>query len=86
MSDETAVSTSSDGASEEAAGVSIEAGVRAVELMKVWIDKARRLSQFADDAWQRMLCIETANVMEDMVVLEAGARHSLSVAIGVEAL
>jgi phosphoribosylformylglycinamidine cyclo-ligase len=32
----------SAGATYEAAGVSIEAGDRAVELMKVWIDKARR--------------------------------------------
>ena len=61
-------------------------GSRSAVLWNPWIDKSRRLSQFADDAWQRMLCIETANVMEDMVVLEAGARHSLSVAIGVEAL
>src|SRR5919202_1744304 len=30
------------GATYEAAGVSIDAGDRAVELMKVWIDKARR--------------------------------------------
>ena len=30
------------GATYEAAGVSIEAGDRAVELMKVWVDKARR--------------------------------------------
>ena len=30
------------GATYEAAGVSIDAGDKAVELMKVWIDKARR--------------------------------------------
>lgn len=31
-----------NGATYEAAGVSIEAGDKAVELMKVWIDKAKR--------------------------------------------
>lgn len=61
-------------------------GSRSAVLWNPWIDKAQRLSQFADDAWQRMLCIETANVMQDLVVLAPGARHSLSVSIGVEAL
>ena len=51
-----------------------------------WASKARRLSQFADDAWQRMLCIETANVMEDLVELEPGAEHSMGVTLWSEPL
>jgi glucose-6-phosphate 1-epimerase len=46
----------------------------------VWnphIEKSQRLGQFAPDAWRRMLCIETANVMDDHVVLAAGAEHIL---------
>jgi len=50
-------------------------------LWNPWIDKARRLSSFADDAWQRMLCIETANVTEDVVVLEPGQCHTLNTSI-----
>lgn len=46
-----------------------------------WIDKARRLSQFADDAWQRMLCIETANVLDDAVTIPPGGEHVLAVEI-----
>ena len=38
----TDTSPAAEGASYEEAGVSIEAGDKAVELMKVWIDKARR--------------------------------------------
>ena len=59
-------------------------GSRSAVLWNPWIDKSQRLSQFADDAWQRMLCIETANVMDDVVQLVPGASHTLSVAIGVE--
>ena len=59
-------------------------GSRSAVLWNPWIAKAQRLSQFADDAWQRMLCIETANVMGDAVQLEANARHTLSVSISVE--
>ncbi|MCP3655413.1 D-hexose-6-phosphate mutarotase [Herbaspirillum sp.] len=51
-----------------------------------WVSKARRLSQFADDAWQRMLCIETANVMDDLVELEPGAEHTMGVSIWGETL
>jgi phosphoribosylformylglycinamidine cyclo-ligase len=39
---ETGTPAQSGGATYEAAGVSIDAGDKAVELMKVWIDKARR--------------------------------------------
>lgn len=46
-------------------------------LWNPWIEKSKRLSQFADDAWQRMLCIETANVLEDAVTLAPGAAHTL---------
>jgi glucose-6-phosphate 1-epimerase len=51
-----------------------------------WIEKAQRLSNFADDAWQRMLCIETANVMTDAVRLAPGQVHSLAVTLGCEPL
>ncbi|HKM38617.1 MAG TPA: D-hexose-6-phosphate mutarotase [Thiopseudomonas sp.] len=42
-----------------------------------WIDKAQTLSGFASDAWQQMLCIENANVLDDHLLLESGARHRL---------
>ncbi|MCY1281566.1 putative glucose-6-phosphate 1-epimerase [compost metagenome] len=47
-----------------------------------WIDKARRLSQFAEEAWQGMLCIETARVMNDCVVLKPGEEQRMVVTIG----
>ena len=42
-----------------------------------WIEKAQTLSGFASDAWQQMLCIENANVLNDHLLLEPGARHCL---------
>ena len=67
--------------------ISLEtSGSRSAILWNPWIAKAQRLSQFADDAWQRILCIETANAMDDHILLEAGASHTLGVSIGSEAL
>ena len=46
-----------------------------------WIDKARRLPQFAEDAWTGMLCIETARVMDDVLRLGAGEEQRMTVRI-----
>ncbi|ACO80963.1 Aldose 1-epimerase family protein [Azotobacter vinelandii CA] len=51
-----------------------------------WIDKAARLSQFADDAWQRMLCIETANVLDDAVELAPEQSATLALCLWSEPL
>ena len=59
-------------------------GSRSAVLWNPWIDKARRLSQFPADAWQNMLCIETANVLEDVVQLNAGERHRLELRLSSE--
>lgn len=62
--------------------IQVQAGhSRSAVLWNPWIDKAQRLSHFADDAWQRMLCIETANVWDDCVELAAGASHSLDLSL-----
>jgi len=49
-----------------------------------WIDKARRLTQFDDEAWRGMLCIETARAAADLLTLEPGEAHTLSVRLTVE--
>ncbi|WP_394560183.1 D-hexose-6-phosphate mutarotase [Aquipseudomonas alcaligenes] len=56
-------------------------GSRSAILWNPWIDKAQRLSSFADDAWQRMLCIETANVWDDCVELAPGAHRRLGLSL-----
>lgn len=61
-------------------------GSRSAVLWNPWVDKARRLSQFPDNAWQNMLCIETANVLEDVVQLNAGERHRLELRLSSESL
>ncbi len=58
-------------------------GSRSLVLWNPHIEKAKRLSQFAPDAWRRMLCVETANVVDDAVHLEAGQLHSLGFRIAV---
>ncbi|MEM1099718.1 MAG: D-hexose-6-phosphate mutarotase [Planctomycetota bacterium] len=51
-----------------------------------WIDKAKRLADFGDDAWTGMCCIESANIGDDAVHLAPGASHTLLVKISVETI
>lgn len=48
-------------------------GSRTAVIWNPWIDRAAAFSDMADDGWQRMLCIETANVMGDVVTLAPGS-------------
>jgi glucose-6-phosphate 1-epimerase len=57
-------------------------GSRTAVIWNPWIDRAAAFSDIADDGWQRMLCIETANVMDDVVNLKPGASHTLGVSVG----
>ncbi|PTS84860.1 D-hexose-6-phosphate mutarotase [Pseudomonas sp. HMWF032] len=59
-------------------------GSNSAVLWNPWIDKAQRLSQFATDAWPGMLCIEHANVMDDICLLAAGQQHQLSLSLWAE--
>lgn len=61
-------------------------GSASAVLWNPWTDKARRLSQFPDSAWQKMLCIETGNLWDDIVKLLPGQRHQLSLCISSESL
>ncbi len=49
-----------------------------------WIEKSARLSDFGDDEWQRMLCVETGNVERNAVTVAPGETHSMRVRFGLE--
>ena len=46
-----------------------------------WIAKAKAMPDFGDDEWTGMLCVETANAMEDAVSLAPGAAHAMTATI-----
>lgn len=48
-----------------------------------WTDKARAMSDFADDEWQQMVCVEAATVGGHAVVLDPGQEHTLSTTVRV---
>jgi glucose-6-phosphate 1-epimerase len=46
-----------------------------------WIAKAKALTDFGDDEWTSMLCIETCNVREFGVTLAPGESHTMGAVI-----
>jgi D-hexose-6-phosphate mutarotase len=45
-------------------------------------DKAAALSDFGDDEWRRMICIETANAVDSAVSLSPGESHTIEAHVG----
>ena len=56
-------------------------GSRSAVIWNPWTERAKELADMADDGWQRMLCIETANLWDDLVELKPGHSSSLAVRI-----
>jgi glucose-6-phosphate 1-epimerase len=49
-----------------------------------WVEKAKRLPDFGDDEWPKMLCIETANVADNAVTLAPGQKHTMRARLRVD--
>ena len=61
-------------------------GSQSAVVWNPWIEKAKRLSQFAADAWRDMLCIESTNVLGDSVALAPSKSHALDLTIAESSL
>src|SRR5260370_38495703 len=48
-----------------------------------WVQKAHSLSDFADDEWMQMVCIETSNVSDFAVDLAPGQTHTMKALVTV---
>ena len=56
-------------------------GSRSAVVWNPWIDKSRRLPDFGDEEYHRMVCVETTNALEDTRILEPDGFHVLATAI-----
>ena len=48
-----------------------------------WVQKAHSLTDFADDEWMQMICIETSNVSDFAVDLPPGRQHTMKALVRV---
>ena len=61
-------------------------GSRSTVVWNPWIEKSHRMADFGNDEYLGMVCIETANAVEDQVYLEPGESHRLGTTIWAEPL
>ncbi len=66
-----------DGGSGRRIGIAKEGSANTV-VWNPWVDKAAAMPDFGDDEWPAMVCVETANALDDAVVLAAGQRHTMT--------
>jgi glucose-6-phosphate 1-epimerase len=59
-------------------------GSRTTVVWNPWIAKARAMPDFGDDEWPAMVCVETANALDDAITLPPGGEHRLRAEIHVE--
>lgn len=60
-----------------------KSGSNSTVVWNPWTAKAKAMSDFGDDEWPHMLCIETANAGENAVTLAPGATHTMTALISV---
>lgn len=59
-------------------------GSKSAVLWNPWTEKTKRLGDMAADGWQGMVCVETANVLDDIVNLAPEEMHVMAVSVWAE--
>ncbi len=54
-------------------------GSRSTVVWTPWNEKADKMGDFGPDGWRRMVCVESANALENVVTVPAGESHCMSV-------
>ncbi len=63
-----------------------KSGSHSTVVWNPWIEKSRRLPDFGDDEYQKMVCVESGNIAADQVTLSSGSRAVMKVEISSEKL
>jgi D-hexose-6-phosphate mutarotase len=58
-------------------------GSNSTVIWNPWEDKARSMADFANDEWNGMVCIETANALDNIVTVQPGKIHTITAEISV---
>ena len=63
-----------------------KSGSRSTVVWTPWAEKADKMGDFGPDGWRTMVCVESANALENTVTVKAGTSHTLALEYSVEPL
>jgi glucose-6-phosphate 1-epimerase len=61
-----------------------KSGSRSTVVWTPWREKADKMGDFGADGWREMVCVESANALENVVTVKADGKHTLAVEYAVE--
>lgn len=61
-------------------------GSRSTVVWNPWIEKAEKMGDFGPEGYRGMVCVESANAVDNVVTVAPGAEHILEATVSVEAL
>ena len=63
-----------------------KSGSQSTVIWNPWQETASKMSDLGAVFWKNMVCIESANALDNVVTIGAGAQHTLSVSYSVQAM
>lgn len=63
-----------------------KSGSQSTVVWNPWLDTATKMDDLGASGWKSMLCVESANALQNTVMLKPGEQHTLSVNYSVENL
>ncbi|MBI1370163.1 MAG: D-hexose-6-phosphate mutarotase [Planctomycetes bacterium] len=63
-----------------------KSGSKTTVVWNPWIEKSKKMSDFGDDEYPHMICVETAAAGDESIKLDPGASHRLEARISVQAI
>lgn len=61
-------------------------GSQSTVVWNPWSERAAQMGDLGKDGWQRFVCVESANALENAVTVAAGKAHTLAVEYRIESL
>lgn len=59
-------------------------GSQSTVIWNPWTDKANRMGDFTSDAWPQMVCVETACIADNAIIVDPESAHTLTASIRIE--
>lgn len=62
------------------------AGSHSIAVWNPWLETASKMSDLGSEGWRSMVCVETANALENAVLIKPGQHHTTTAVFSVTAL